>query len=147
MKLSEIKQKIIKLLREDDKRDDIVDGRYRFRGSFHYKLVSIIVGFLLVYNLLLAFYPSILENPILTVPQSGELTLTNLFAIIVLGYVLIYSCGSMGSWMLDKLLLLGEDVKNRVKLSKFISDALVIIALVAVILYKIVFSTPSGVVR
>ena len=139
-KLSELKQKILGHLKEDSEGTQ----HYSFRDTFQYRLLSIVVGLFFIHSLLVALDSSLLTKPILTIPSSGELTLISLFPLMILGYVFIYICTGIGSWAVDKILLLGEDIKKRVSLSVFLSDAIAIVALIAFILYRVIFSIPLG---
>jgi len=136
MNWKDFKQRIVEVLKEHDEPMDVDEKKYPFRDSFHYKLISVLIGFLLVISVMCAFKPEMATEIYYTIPEDG-FTFTALFVISLVGYVTIQGCGLAGSWIVDKALVIGNGIINKVPMPELVKEAFVIIGLIVVILIKI----------
>jgi hypothetical protein len=143
MKVSDLKQKIVEILKKDANEPH---EKFDFRQTVQYEMAEMIIGYAFIIYICMAVSPSTLELKFL-VPQDGGYTILNLFPIIILGYVLVYSSKMFGSWILDHLWIIATDIKNRVSIPQFISDSLMIIVVFAFIAFKLLYPTALGGVK
>ena len=146
MKFSELKQKVTDFLKKSEEKS-LSLPKYSFRESIQYKQMNVVIGFVMIFYLLSAFAPSYLNLPLITISQDTRLTIINLFPIIIVVCVMLYSCESIGSWALDTILDVGDDIKNKVKPSAIVVNSLVLILFVTFIVFKLIFTTSVGGVK
>jgi hypothetical protein len=139
---SNLKEKIVEILKKDEEdKSDNTEQQYSFHNTIQYRMLCLVIGFVFFICLLTAFYPSLLTKPMITIPQNGEITLTAFFPIIILFSAFYYGCSVSGSFVVDRCLVILNDIKNKVEIPQIISHSLVLILVISFVAYKIIFPT------
>ena len=137
MNFTEFKQKVINFLKDDGKDDEEEPIKYSFRDSFQGKMLEIVIGYAITLLFMTALVPSMLTESIKII--NSEMTFSFLLMLSLVGYVSIMCFQTMGCWVLDRVYIIWDDVKDRVKPAQIIMDSLLMIVVFGYIAFKLLY--------
>ena len=153
MSFSELIQKVKDLLKEDEPEPEteselkpqLGTEKYSFRDSFQGRMMEIVIGYALTLLIMTAIVPDMLTRAFEIV--NNELTFSFIFTLSLVGYLSIMCFQTMGSFILDHVFLVWNDIKEHVGLPKIVSDSLIVIVLVGYLVFKLMYPTAPDVAR
>jgi hypothetical protein len=145
LNFAELKEKVKKVLKEDETDPKTEPVKYSFRDSFQGKMMEIVIGYALTLALMTAIVPSMLTQSFKII--NNELTFPFMFLLSLIGYVSVMCFQIMGSFILDHAFLVWDDIKDHVKPPQIIMDSLVVIVVVGYITFKLIYPYIFGGIR
>ncbi len=145
MNFTELKEKVKKVLKEDETTPETEHVKYSFRDSIQGKMMEIVIGFGITLIIMEAILPSMLTESFDLV--DGKLPFQSIAVLSLIGYVFIMCFQTMGCWVMDHAYTIWDDIKDHVKPPQIIMDSLVIIVVFGYIAFKLLYPYIFGGIR